>query len=225
MDLFVDRAAVASVLTGKEVAIVGSGPGSNQNELGFIDSHEVIVRVNNYGRGAYTGGRTDVWYSFFGSSIRKKREQAQRDGVKLCMCKCPNAKPISSHWHESRGKMNGIDFRYIYRERAGFWFCPTYIPTVEEFLRGFELLGRHVPTTGFAAILDVLSYEPRSVFLTGFDFFTSGIHNMDERWRAKNNGDPIGHAPILERAWLMKNAPTLPITMDRMLIRAMREAA
>lgn len=222
---FCDRRHVEKVLAGRSVAIVGSGPGADENPLGFVDSYDVVVRVNNYKFGVCTGRRTDVFYSFFGSSIRKRREQLLLDGVRLCMCKCPDAKPIESEWHERTGKLNGIDFRYIYRERAGWWFCPTYVPTVEEFLVGFELLGRHVPTTGFSAILDVLSYKPSSVYLTGFDFFSSGVHNLNERWRPKNNGDPIAHAPDRERAWLADNIGRFPIMVDKTLERTMRRAA
>src|SRR4029077_16111038 len=123
----------------------------------------------------------DVHYSFYGSSIRKSADDLKRDGVWLSMNKCPNSKPLESAWHEHRNKQNGIDFRYIFKARAGWWFCDTFIPGDKMFVEKFELLGKHVPTTGFSAILDVLACEPRRIFLTGFDFMVSGIHNVDER--------------------------------------------
>jgi len=215
--LFCNKDAVRARIAGKIVALVGSGPGSVDNEPGFVDSHDVVIRVNNYKLMRTTGRRTDIFYSFFGTSIRKTATELAADGVKLCMCKCPNAKFIESAWHEKNGKRNGVDFRYIYQNRAGWWFCDTYIPSTEEFLQGFNLLGRHVPTTGFAALLDVLSYEPASVYLTGFDFFSSGMHNVNEPWAAKNNDDPIGHAPDRELAWLRKNINSLPVTVDKRL--------
>lgn len=203
---FLTRSQLRPRFEGKRVAIVGSGPGVLLNAPGYIDEHDVVVRVNNYKiQQPFTGRRTDVHYSFYGSSIKKPAEQLQRDGVTLCMCKCPDAQPIECDWHRANGKMNGIDFRYIYRNRAAWWFCDTYVPTVEEFLAGFELLGWHVPTTGFAAILDVLSLAPASVYLTGFDGFTSGVHNVDEKWRPGDPTDPIGHDPARELAWLRAN--------------------
>jgi hypothetical protein len=214
---FCDKETVRRAIEGKTVALVGSGPGVMDNEPGFIDSHDVVIRISNYKLFPETGKRTDIFYSFFGNSILKSAQELQRDGVYLCMCKCPNAKFIESPWHERNGKQNGIDFRYIYRNRANWWFCDTYVPTVEEFLLQFELLGKHVPTTGFSGLLDVLSYNPKSVYMTGFDFFTSNIHNVNERWRRMNPTDPIGHVPDVERRWVIKNHGNYPITFDQKL--------
>jgi hypothetical protein len=195
------------------------------NVPGFIDGHDVVVRANNYKLGEAQGFRTDVFYSFFGSSIRKSAEDLKRDGVQLCMCKCPDAKPLESEWHDRNNKPLGVDFRYIYLARAGWWFCDTYVPTVERFLESFNLLGKHIPTTGFAAILDVLACEPRSVCLTGFDFMTSGMHNVDEKWRAGDPADPIGHRPELEAAWIAENAGRYPLMFDRKLVELMQPEA
>lgn len=199
---FLTRSEVAPVFAGKRVAVVGSGPGVLDNTPGFIDGHEVVVRINNYKLSEAAGSRTDVFYSFFGNSIRKSRAELQRDGVHLCLCKCPNDAPIASPWHRARGRMAGTDFRWIYDKRKTWWFCDTYIPETRDFLLKFDLLNRHIPTTGFSAILDVLSFRPREAYLTGFDFFTSGIHNVNERWRPGDHEDPIGHVPNCELAWL-----------------------
>lgn len=224
MSRFVSLAEAAARISGKSVAIVGSAPSVLENAPGFVDAHEVVVRVNNYKLSPAAGLRTDVFYSFFGQSIRKTADELERDGVDLCMCKCPNAKPIESEWHESNGKQLGVDFRYIYRARADFWFCDTYVPTVERFMQSFELLGKHIPSTGFAAILDVLACEPRTVYLTGFDFFSSGVHNVDEKWRPGNPADPIGHRPELEAAWVAAHADIYPLTFDATLSRMVRGA-
>lgn len=212
---FVSFEEVAERFRGKRVAIVGSGPGCLDNKPGFVDRHDVVVRVNNHKIGGAQGFRTDVHYAFFGTSIRKTREELIGEGVKLVMCKLPNSQPIDSDWHRARGKLAGIDYTYIYRNRAAFWFCDTFIPDDAQFLAKFNLLGQHQPTTGFAAILDVLECEPASVYLTGFDGFTSGVHNVDEPWRAKNTDDPICHRPDLELAWLKANKDRL--TFDKRL--------
>lgn len=199
------------------MAIVGSGPGCLDNEPGLIDSFDVVVRISNFKLSPETGGRTDVFYSFFGDSIRKSIADLRRSGVTLCMCKCPNDHAIQSRWHEQHSRMKGVDFRYIYRNRANWWFCDTYIPDTETFLQKFRLLGDHVPTTGFAAVLDILSFSPAHVYLTGFDFFRSGVHNVNERWQARNADDPIAHDPERELQWLRLNAPRLPVTFDKRL--------
>lgn len=211
---FVSFAECRPTFLGKSVAIVGSGPGCLKNEPGFIDKHDVVVRINNYKTGEHQGYRCDVFYSFFGTSIQKKAYELHRDGVRLMMCKLPNSRPIESAWHERMHKLEGIDYRYVYRNRARWWFCNTFVPDDAHFLRKFELLHKHQPTTGFAAILDVLMLEPKSVYLTGFDGFASGIHNVNEKWRVKNSDDPIGHAPECEIEWIARNEGSFPITVD-----------
>lgn len=215
---FVTFEEAAERFHGKTVAVVGSAPSCAQNKPGFIDSHDVVVRVNNFKLGNGQGRRTDVHHSFYGSSIRVSAEALRASGVKLCMCKCPNSKPIESAWHVRMNKPHGVDYRYIYKNRAAWWFCDTFIPTDEHFLRGFNLLGRHQPTSGFAAILDVLASKPRCLYLTGFDFFSSGRHNVDEVWREKNPDDPICHRPDLEAAWLFENALRYPLLFDAKLV-------
>ncbi len=219
---FCNRQAVSDVIEGKRVAIIGSGPGVLANEPGYIDSHQVVVRVNNYKTSLPAGFRTDVFYSFFGRSVRKTAEELNGDGVSLCLAKCPDAHCIDSEWHIRNGKMRGVDFREIYKERKGWWFCPTYVPSVDEFMRNFEILGGRVPTTGFSAILDVLSYKPASVYLSGFDFFQSKIHNVNEPWNRINPNDPIGHVPDGEKTWLAANMSRYPITVDTQLALALK---
>jgi hypothetical protein len=220
---FVDRSVMVDAIEGKSIALVGSGPGVLNNPQGLIDSHDVVVRVNNYRLFPATGYRVDIFYSYFGGAIKKTAGELQRDGVKLCIAKCPNEKFMKSLWHERHGKTNGTDFRMIYNARANWWFCQTYVPTLEEFMAHFELLGRRVPTTGFAALLDILACNPKHVYMTGFDFFTSKIHNVNERWRKMNPDDPIGHDPERERKWLAENFDRYPITMDASLLACVNQ--
>ena len=203
---------------GKSVAIVGSAPSVLENKKGFIDSHDLVVRINNYktnGLENRTGKRTDVFYSFFGSSIRKKKSELREDGVQLCMCKCPNDKPIQSAWHDKLGKL-GTDFRYIYELRKNFWFCDTYIPTSERFVEHFNLLNRHIPSTGFACILEIAAFDCE-IYLTGFDFFESGIHNVNEKWNPGCSDDPIRHQPQEELKWLKRHYLHRNIHLDKNL--------
>ena len=205
---------VKKAFEGKRVVVVGGAPSSLKNEIGYIDSFDVVVRVNNYKLFPETGKRTDVFYSYFGGAIRKTKDELKCDGVYLCICKCPNDKAIESEWHRRHGKMNGVDFRYIYRARKDFWFCDTYVPTIYEFAETFNLLDKHVPTSGFGAIYEVLKHNPKSLYITGFDFFSSGLHNVNEIWSKLNKDDPIGHRPDLELKWLKDNVKNYPIVLD-----------
>lgn len=216
---FSDIERIRRLVAGKSVALVGSGPGVLDNPPGLIDDHDVIVRVNNYRLTKETGFRTDIHYSFYGSSIKKTAEELKQDGVKLCMCKCPDAKFMDSEWHRINNKPHGVDFRYIYQQRKGWWFCPYYVPTLEEFVASFDLLEQHIPSTGFSAILAILQCDPSRLYLTGFDFFASRVHNVNEPWRPGNPDDPIGHAPELERAWLAKHRDR--VSLDSALTKIM----
>ncbi len=65
-----DKEYVRSIFEGKSVAIVGSGPGVLDNKEGFIDSHDVVVRISNYKIFLETGVRTDVHYSFTATQLQ-----------------------------------------------------------------------------------------------------------------------------------------------------------
>jgi hypothetical protein len=222
---FVTRDEVAAYFSGQTVAVVGSAPSCLDNAMGFIDGHGIVVRVNNHKLRGYedrVGWRTDCHYSFYGSSIKKTAEELQAEGVELCLCKCPDAKFMDSPWHHQRGKDNGVDFRYIYRNRQSWWFCDTYVPTLERFLESFHALENHVPSTGFACLYELLALNNCEVYATGFDFFSSGKHNVDERWRAGDPSDPIGHRPDLELRWLKRYYQTHDnLTVDRKLLDLM----
>lgn len=211
-----DYTDVAALFKGKTVALVGSGPGVLDNEPGFIDSHDIVVRVNNYKTDEYTGWRTDVYYSFFGVSIKKDRRELMTAGCQLCMCKLPNENFINSNWHRAHNKEAGVDFKRIYRRRKDWWFCDTYVPHKERLESYMACIKGRMPTTGFAAILDILSFGCET-YITGFDFFQSQIHNVNERWSPGHKKDPIGHKPELELQWLKDNYHNFRITFDNEL--------
>lgn len=216
---YVEWSEVCERFAGKRVAVVGSAPSVLDNEPGFIDSHDIVVRVNNYKLSPKAGKRCDVHYSFYGRSIRKTADELRRDGVTLCLCKCPSSMPIRSDWHMKNRRYYGVDFRYIYRQRLPFWFCDTFVPDDERFLYKFHLLDRHIPTTGFAAILDVIFAGPASIYLTGFDFFSSGKHNVDEAWKPGDQNDPIGHVPEKEGRWIFASAEKYNLSLDSKLMQ------
>lgn len=204
---------------GAKVVIIGSAPSCLQNDGKHIDSHDVVVRVNNYKRDIYEkhlGSRTDVHHSFYGTSIRKSAAELKWDGVQLCMCKCPNAtiadQPgVDPSWHLRNNKMIGLDYRYIYMARESFWFTDTYIPELNRFMEYFRELNYHQPTSGMAAIMDFLSFDCESIYLTGFDFFKTEMHNVDEPWPGadKNPDDPYRHSADEEIAFINRNRDRL----------------
>ena len=74
---FYGKKEINEYFDGKTVAVVGSAPSVLENVGGYIDSHDLVVRVNNYKLKGYednVGRRCDVHYSFYGSSVKKTPE-------------------------------------------------------------------------------------------------------------------------------------------------------
>jgi hypothetical protein len=198
------QADLVNIFKGKRVVIVGSAPsGRELNTKDKIESYDEVIRVNNYktkgvdlkGRpydfSRELGIRTDYHYSFYGGSIRKTAEDLK--GIKGHLCKCPNDDCHVTDWHRERNQQQGGDFRPIYRRRKDFWIAPVYIPEKDHYMKLFDALGNHVPSTGFACIWELLQCQCKELYVTGFDWMTSRLHNVDELWRPGNQDDPIKH--------------------------------
>lgn len=198
---------VRDYFKGKRVCVMGSAPSCLDNVGSDIDGYDSVVRVNNFkivGFEDKVGTKCDVHYSFYGNSIRVNFDYLKLLGVKLHMCKCPNGEPYAGiydyAWHRKHAKGDyGYNFEYIYKLRNGKWIAPVYIPDISHYLQLFNFLGCASPTTGFAAIWELIQCELKELYITGFDFFTSKMHNVNEHWRAGKPDDPLRHEPERER--------------------------
>jgi hypothetical protein len=221
---------VQSIFYKKRVVIVGSAPSGLDNKGSHIEDFDVIVRVNNYKtrgidkRGKVydftdkLGTRTDYHYSFYGGSIRKSAEELKADGIKGHLCKCTDDVCHVTQWHIDNHCTFGGDFRGIYRRRAGFFFAPLYIPEKHHYLKLYDLLNGHVPSTGFAGIWEIVNSKPKELYVTGFDFMQSKLHNVNEPWLKGDPSDPIGHDFKAERRLFYKWADEHSfITLDKWL--------
>lgn len=224
---------LVNIFKNKRVVIIGSAPsGASYNYSENIESYDEVIRVNNYKtrgidkRGKvydYTkslGVRTDWHYSFYGGSIRKSQEELKADGIKGHLCKCPDEECHVTKWHIKVNQIQGGDFRPLYRRRKDFWIAPVYIPDKDHYMELFNLLGKHVPSTGFACIWELIQCRPKELYITGFDFMNTPVHNVDEPWLKGRADDPIGHDWTAEanlfKKWAFSNDF---ITMDPVLRR------
>ncbi len=178
---------IETLIKGKRVVVLGSAPSVLNNDGKNIDSYDIVVRVNNFKIDGFedkVGRKLDIYYSFFGRSIKKENDELKRHGLKFIMCKYPNEEFLS---HTGGIPKAGISdgCKWVYELRKDWWQFPLWIPKMKYFKQNFEKIFR-IPTTGVSAILDVLRFEPKELYVTGFDFMTSGYHNTDEKW---NDGD------------------------------------
>ena len=158
----------------KKVIILGSAPSVVETQADFINNFDIVVRLNNY-KFFNECKRVDVYYSYFGMSIKKTSDDIINDNVKLIMCKYPLC-----DWGNAIEGHSG-NWTNVYKNKR-YKAVDYYIPINEYFKRNYNLLKR-IQTTGLASILDILRFKPSFIYISGFDFFTSKKHNINEAWK------------------------------------------
>lgn len=156
-------------VSGKSVVIVGPASTLKGQGMGpLIDSHDVVVRLNHswplpQGYSDDIGSRVDVIYH--NMNFRKQRMSRKeivrmhRDGVKWMVSTHPAS--------EARFRHRLRRFRKLNRGLLRFRALPGSLK------RRMQRRVRH-PNAGLMAIEDLLSYPVKSVYVTGFSFYTTG---------------------------------------------------
>jgi len=162
-------ASFKEFLTGKSVVVVG--PASTLKGTGsgaFIDSHDVVVRINHAwplpkDLAEDIGTRCDVIYHNLNPRnqriLPKHIAQMKKDGVRWVVSSHPANRPR----YRSRQRR----FRRANRGRLRFRIIPAALK---------RRLRRHVgfPNSGMVAIADLLRFPIKSLYVTGFSFYTTG---------------------------------------------------
>lgn len=192
-DLLVDEQYLKDYFKGKKVIVLGSAPNVVNTTAEFMESFDVIVRVNNFTNfNACT--RTDVFYSFFGKTVKRSFEDIDDSGCSLVMCKCPIGAVTVKNPDGSINSKLSDNYNWIYDYRKK-WFgvlgLPIYIQTEKNYTKDNKKIGQ-IMTTGVKAILDVLRYKPSALHFAGFDFGMSKMHNIDKQMTIKS-GDNRHH--------------------------------
>lgn len=156
-------------VSGKNVVIVGPAATLKDQRMGsFIDSHDVVVRLNHswplpeeYRDDI--GTRVDVIYHNMNfreqRMTRKEILRMHRDGVKWMVSTHPASEARFRHRLRRFRKLNGGLLRF--RALPG------------SLKRRMQRRVRH-PNAGLMAIEDLLSYPVQSIYVTGFSFYTTG---------------------------------------------------
>jgi len=173
-------------LKNKKVCIVGPAPkiiGSSSGKI--IDSHDIVVRLNNGymfcdKHGEDIGTRMDIIYQTsipkFGRGITMPIKELQNK-VKWICCSYPDEKHRKNICDVVEHVGDRISIHIMDRNRWG---------------KLSELIGNQVgksaipPTTGLAAIFDLLAHDIKKLYITGFTFFK--VNKKRERIYYKGYG-------------------------------------
>ena len=172
---------VRHFISGKSVILLGSAPSVVNVKADFMESFQIIVRVNNY-RHFNSCTRTDIFYSMMGGSIMKTPGDLKKDGVKFIFCKNPFRQITVLNPDGSKNYLQSVDCRgsYISSKNSRIkWFEIPYYLQTEKNWRWLTAKINKISTTGLAALVDIHRYKPSKMHVAGFDFFSSGFHNID----------------------------------------------
>jgi len=184
-------------INNKRLLIVGGSSDASNKSFEWYESFDVIVRLNNYK--SIHNHRTDIFFSYFGKNIKKSPDDLQNDGVKFLINKCPNS-DMSKSLQNSFVDMQ--DYKWIYKLRKNWWFCPLISITEKELLTQIVLLDGYMPTVGLSSVLYFI-LRMKQINIIGFDCFKSNIHNLNEPW--DNSGNHVLEKEELILQTLVKN--------------------
>jgi hypothetical protein len=175
-NLLLTEQQVFEIIKDKSILILGSAPSVELLTADFMESFNLIVRINNY-RVFNECARTDIYYSMLGGSIKKSCADLKNEGCKFIFAKNPFGDYIVN---DKNGKINilkSLRFEATYRRWREHWFeLPYYLQTIENWRWLNDQIGQ-ITTTGLSAIVDIYRFNPSNIHLAGFDFFSSGMHN------------------------------------------------
>jgi hypothetical protein len=189
---------VRDFVKNKTVLVLGSAQCVSKLKSDFMNTFDIIVRCNNY-KHFNACHRVDIYYSFLGGSVKKNINDIVEDGAKFIFCRCPNM-DFSAHVGGKYIPGKSFDARPVYEMRKNWFKIPYFIQTFKNYRRNYALVGRLL-TTGVSAIIDIKRYDPKRLFVAGFDFFTNLIHNVNEICNLNTGHDFPGEYKLIDTLW------------------------
>lgn len=215
--------AYKTFLNGKNVILVGPASTLRGKGMGpFIDSHDVVVRLNHSWPLRDTliadiGARTDVLYHNLNPKKQRfRRADARRmrdDGVKWV---------ISTHpARRSRYRQRQRRFRKISKGLVKLRAVPL---AVKKILR--PRVGS--ANGGIIAVVDLLRFPIKSLYVTGFSFYQTGYLNYPKYKRkfirnALNHHNQRKHKAYLARLIIRDKRLQVDPWIERILSKELRK--
>ncbi len=169
----------------KTIAVVGPARSIQDSKNGdLIDSCDVVVRLNyaKIKNSKDSGTRTDVIY--YDGSLHDYSNLK----IKFLICSYPKVE----WFFESRCKQNVRYYNNFYNHQVVD--CALY----SELKKSLSNDNKVRPNTGLIAMVDLLSYDIKSLFITGIDFYRTaylnthpdyGNHSLDQVKNVFKSGD------------------------------------
>ncbi len=176
----VSEESIRNFFKGKRVAIIAPSPSVRENPNGDeIDKYDIIVRINKNWKysqdlNKYVGTRTDIVYNCInpdpecGGTI-------DFDYVKSNLKYIAVSIPIIHNQHHRDAMFHNNNMINKYRQ-----FVNDNNNRVNHYIINKNLYNMYDnilksrPNTGFMAILDILSYDIKELYIKGFTFFKDG---------------------------------------------------
>lgn len=154
------------ILNAKSIAIVGNAPNVlGKNKGKEIDSHDLVIRINNYhlkGYEADTGTKTDVWFRVIGALDESDSKVHDPNILNVI---------VYNYWN--------ITFQIHLFNPDSITNCPLYFSTVETYKTINSVIAPAIPlpTTGYFAILWTYSLLKSfsNIDIYGFSFLDKEI--------------------------------------------------
>lgn len=176
------------LIENKRVVIVG--PADYVNNSTLIDSYDVIVRVNkglNMETSGNSGSRTDILYHTVNIHPENGGPLTLQKNLHIRFAYPPIAKGENNSFKVLGNHTDYITIEKLYPSLSNF-----SIVSKEKYIN-FEKQCDSRPNTGVIAILDILSYNIKELYITGFTLFQTD-YCKTYREKVDGNTDTGKHA-------------------------------
>ena len=170
------------LVKGKRVAIVGPAPYLKQSQIGDkIDDYDIVCRINDIIPSEHLrchyGKRTDIMFHNFGTitipGLKRKIEKETEAFNKLKMMVCPVIKATHSDTDYLQWPDDHVSGVVANCEEINSNKIPFYWIGVPDYKKLYNEIGVEF-NTGMAAIMTLLNYPIRELYVTGFTFYMGG---------------------------------------------------
>jgi hypothetical protein len=172
---------LAELFKGKRIALIGTSSHLLEEECGnLIDSYDLVCRVNITKEipselVKHCGSRTDILFSNGNVPTFRKIEAENefwKKTLKYFIC---------SNWQSDNGK-SGL--KIISKYQIPYHFISKDL--IKAFMKEHKTLGN----TGLYALIALLNYEIKELYITGFSFYNMGKNRDNQYYDKTINNSP-----------------------------------